>query len=546
LNQIKAKTLKIPGSFLSGKIMRIGFSSIYSWRPHVGQLYFLANLAKKDGHEVFFLTCDADLPSCYTRELRDKRPDWQECLFCRIGGIRSYSSKDIVSLGSLNQSKRESTELINEFMLSSASTLGRFETDSDFKSKEFLNLAKKLYPSVKLSYNAAVEWIKREKLDAVCVFNGRMDATRAIFEAAKSAGIRVISVERTWLGNGLQMYPEENCLGLKTVNRMMLEWRDKPLTAIQAEKAASYIALRFLKRNNNEWRAYNQSAEMKPWPVSHAYRKILLIPGSRNEIWGHPDWISDWKEPTDAYDALIEQLKLSSCDLVLRCHPNWGEKIGKNDGTMPEKYYTDWAMKRGIIVIPSIDKTSTLHLIEQSDAIVVFSGSAALEAGILGKQVISVGPSIYQNAGFRTDCTSPDKMKTLSLNVDQDDLIRKKRETEISRMTLRFCYTMSHRIAQYVNDVKCVSPTHYVYNENTNPKRFIELIIAGILMADDELYSDNCNAEDLILENIKKGNWINLIRKDIAECNQKYSPIRRRLSYRIIDSLRQLQPTGDR
>jgi hypothetical protein len=182
--------------------MRIGFATIYAWRPHVEHAYFLARLAEKAGHEAFFLTCDADLPACYTREMRD-RPAWRECLECRAGGLRSYTRRNVSSLGDCVAG--DTAEAPVEWVHSSASTLGRFESAADYASPAFERIAERLLPAVQLSYRAARAWIRRERLDAVCVFNGRMDATRAILEAARSLGVRVVSLERTWFGDGLQI-----------------------------------------------------------------------------------------------------------------------------------------------------------------------------------------------------------------------------------------------------------------------------------------------------------------------------------------------------
>src|SRR5438105_1989428 len=205
------------------KPLRIGFATIYSWRPHVEHLYFLARLAESAGHQAFFLTCDADLPTCYTREMRD-RPAWQECLQCRAGGIRSYTATRVSSLGDC--AERDHAPARPEWSHSSASTLGRFESDADFASPEFEAIAARLRPAVQISYQAARAWIREQRLDAVCVFNGRMDTTRAIFEAAKSLGVRVVSLERTWFSDGLQLYPDETCLGLQSVHRLIESWRD--------------------------------------------------------------------------------------------------------------------------------------------------------------------------------------------------------------------------------------------------------------------------------------------------------------------------------
>src|SRR3569832_2269919 len=115
--------------------MRIGFASIYSWRPHVEHLRFLAGLVQGAGHQAYFLTCDGDLPDCYARELRG-RPAWRECLDCRLGGIRSYATQRGSSIGQLARGAAPGPAAPAEWAASSASTLGRFESGQDFSSDE--------------------------------------------------------------------------------------------------------------------------------------------------------------------------------------------------------------------------------------------------------------------------------------------------------------------------------------------------------------------------------------------------------------------------
>lgn len=524
--------------------MRIGFASIYSWRPHVEHLYYLANLVERAGHKTEFLTCDGDLPSCYTRELRNIRPDWQECLMCRVGGIRSYAGNNVSSLGKFTPSDAEPPAEAATWALSSASTLGRFESDEDFSNSAFVDLAERLRPSVEKAFVAATSWIETRKIEALVVFNGRMDATRAIFEAAKKKGIPVVSLERTWFGDGLQLLPQENCLGLNSVNRLVAEWAEKPLTSVQAKRAASYIASRFLRRNQNEWRAYNVNAAIEPWPVENASQRILLIPGSRNEIWGHPDWNSGWDHPLDAYDAIIRHFRLSPKDLVLRCHPNWGEKIGKADGSLPEKVYTRWAEERGITAIPSTGTVSTLGLIEQADAIIIGAGSAALEAGALGKQIIGISPSNYQRADIREEATSINLLEQLTLwrDLPQDE-VHTRRNT-VRRRTLRFAYTITHRVPQYVEQVKCIDPTHYVYRDNSDPSRLLNLLRTGLLTADDDIYAIDDAEESFILELIQQKEWESLF--SLPEPLIGYRPLQRRFPYIGVNFIRNRMRHGDR
>ena len=523
--------------------MRIGFASIYSWRPHVEHIYFLARLVQKAGHEAAFLTCDGDLPDCYTRELRSRHAGL-ECTLCRAAGIRSYTSSDVTSIGAL-LARSTRAEAPAEWAHSSASTLGRFESDADYASSEFAEIAERLKPVVTISYQAAREWIRQNHFDAVCVFNGRMDATRSILEAARSLGVRVISVERTWFGDGLQLYPEESCLGLRSVNTLVSAWKDAPLLREQALRAAEHVAGRFLRSNLKEWRAYNVNAQTVPWPVTTATRKILLIPSSLNEVWGHPDWNAKWPDPTDAYDAIIDRFQLKPAELVLRCHPNWGEMIGDADGRHSERHYSDWAKSRSVHCIASTDKASTLGLIEECDAIVVANGSAAMEAGFLGKQIIGIAPSIYQCAELRDEACDAADVSRLELWSGLAKEERARRAATVARQTLRFLYTMIYRIPQYTSCVRAEATTRYRYDFNADPRRFIELLSGGELRADDETAAESVEAESAVLELIRERRWDQL-RASEHGMPGNLRRLRRRFPYRIVDIVARHKPVGDR
>lgn len=525
--------------------MRIGFTSIYAWRPHVEHLAYLAGLAEAGGHAVSFLTCDSDLEHCYTKALRPEVSDFVHCTRCRVGGVRSYAGRGVHSIGSLVDRTVALPACASEWSRSSASTLGRFESDEEFASGEFLDLAAHLDPPTRDAYTAALRWIERERLDAICLFNGRMDATRAVLEAARAAGTPFVSLERTWFGDGLQLLPGENCLGLQSVDQLVREWRNRPLTQSQALRAAGHIASRFLRRNGKEWRAYNIAARQADWPRPAAPRRVLLVPGSRNEVWGHPDWISKWPHHTVAFDALIDQLGLDAREVVLRCHPNWGERIGTQDGHRSEQHFTEWARQRGIHCIASTDPASTLGLIEQCDAVVVCGGSAALEAGVLGKQVIAVAPSNYQQAGFQCDADTPAAMRDVTLHCELGRQTQARRAAEIARLTLRFAYTMIYRVPQFVDQVRCITTTRYEYREGADPARLTELLRSAVLTADDGGWSDDASGEDAVLERIAARDWNSLLDGATAPSVTALSPVKRRWLFRPIDRIREAMPRGD-
>lgn len=525
--------------------MRIGFASIYAWRPHVEHLHYLATLARDGGHEAAFLTCDADLDSCYTRELRPTRSGLVHCALCRLGGLRSYERAHVTSIGRLDDPAVDIPPAASSWCHSSAATLGRFETASEFAGPEFGAFADRLRGPTERAYRATLRWVETERIEAICLFNGRMDATRGVMEAARRAGIPFVSVERTWFGDGLQLIPNDNCLGLGEIHRLMTEWRERPLSRRQARRAGALVASRFLRRNGREWRAYNQSARIVDWPHPGGRRRVLLLPGSRNEVWGHRDWASSWGDTLNAYDALIERLALRPDELVLRCHPNWGERIGTVDGARSERHFVEWARRRGVHCIDSRDPASTLGLIERSEAVVVSGGSAALEAGAIGRQVIALTPSIYLHAGFQTDAIDDDTLSRVTLHRDLAADSRRQEQGRIARLTLRFAYTMNYRVAQFVDHVRCLTTTRYEYRDGADPARLISLLRTGRLHPDDGHAAEDATGEDEVLATMERRAWVEFMQDDPSTTTAPLRPIGRRWMLRPIDRIREALPRGD-
>src|ERR1700743_3596484 len=154
--------------------MRIGLSSIYAWRPHVEHLAYLSGLLTRSGNDTSFVVCDAQLASCYTREMKGTTKI-RECAPCIAGGLRSFES------GLIDNLKRGgpllSEERARAMALSSAKTLFRTEAAEDVELSEFKELHERLIPTVQRVYGSARAWIESKKIDALLIFNGGIDAT---------------------------------------------------------------------------------------------------------------------------------------------------------------------------------------------------------------------------------------------------------------------------------------------------------------------------------------------------------------------------------
>lgn len=516
--------------------MRIGFANVYSWRPHVEHLYFLARLAEKGGHQTFFLTCDSSVSICYSRLLKEKGRI-QECSACILGGVRGYPVSNVTSI-SPRQADLD-PEMLEEIALSSSCTLTRTESELEWDEPVVAALRHKLHEPVGAAYDSARRWIRDCQLEAVVCFNGRIDMTAAIIRACQDSNIPYLTHERSWFGDGLYLNPNANCLSLRAMSEMVKAFQDKPLTAAQAALAGKLVAERFLRRNAFDWRIYNPNAVAASWPHSHEGPRVLVLPSSKNEFAGQPEWYSDWEENTQALDEFMSALAISPANMVVRCHPNWAEKIGVVSGDRSLRHYKAWCAARGIYCISSEEKHNTYDLIEQADIVIVNGSSAALEAGACGKQIYCLGPSFYKESGFLHNVDNRQQLHDPRLREPIDPAV-------VASKTLRFVYLNARRFPQFNDHVRAIETTWYEYFEGADANRLISLLKTGVVEPDDASYADDDSRETPVVKALLARDW-----QSLASYVPKERPrlvpleIRRRKGLRWIDRARSKMAKGD-
>lgn len=516
--------------------MRIGLTNLFSFRPHVEHLAYIALLLKKIECRVFALTCDAKLGNCYSRAIKGTGK-LVECPKCVCGGVRSYPFDSVTSISTIT--KNLDPQILDLLSLSSSCTLHRTESDVEWFDPEVVATRKSLYAPISHTYHSALAWIEQNRLDAVICFNGRMDLPRAVLYACERAGIPFITHERSWFGDGLHLVPNGNCLSLRAIHTMVRDFQDRPLLQSQANLAGKLAAERFLQQNALEWRLYNQNPEPASWPSRSDGQRVLVLPSSRNEFGGHPEWQSGWSDNTRALDDLFERFGIAPQQVVVRCHPNWAEKIGRVDGRRSLQVYADWTRRRGIHCIFSDQKDSTYDLIQQADMVVMNGGSSAVEAGACGKQVVCLGPSGYQFAGFvRTFC-SPDDLAVAEGPelIDANVVIRK---------TLRYLYLRARRFPQYVDFVRALETTRYEYYEGADPERILSMLRTGAVIADDPAFAGTSTEEDAVVDTLRQKKWQELAGYKPSRINLPPLKVERRVGLRWLDWARSKFPRGDR
>jgi fructose-specific component phosphotransferase system IIB-like protein len=516
--------------------MRIGVTSIFSFRPHVEHVAYLARLLADAGHEIYGLTCDGALSHCYGRLLR-QRSKLGECPRCMLGGIRTFPIPRVSSIDARLRRPLDGSRLWR-LVVSSVAVRYRTESTDYLATPPFLAAVEQLAEPVETAYANAMRWIELNRLGAVILFNGRMDVLAGVVAACEDLGVPYISIERPWLAHGIYMIPNGNVLDLRAKDIMCAAFRDKPLLEGQVLEAGSIAVRNFLGQNRLLWRVYNTERSRTSWPLSSSGERVLILPSSRNEFEGHPDWVCPWGEFTVGFDQLLDHLGISSSQCVLRCHPNWAERIGTFTGKRSEEHYTNWCRRRGIHVIPSAGKENTYDLIAAADLVVVNGSSTGIEAALHGKRVILVGHSPYQQAGLSSAITTPAELASFSLPAEHSP------EAVVIK-ALRFLYCAASRFPQYVAFVRAVSNTRCEYFAGADPERVMSMIHTGTVEPDDSAVADDDHHERRVAAHLLAGEWESLQRNPARPVPGVRLAIRRRAGLRWIDELRDLMPRGD-
>lgn len=518
--------------------MKIGFTTLFSYRPHVEHMFYLAKQLKMAGHEVFFLNCPGGLESCYTQELRPGSP-FKECLKCKIGSLYSYTKENTTFIDNSISEKLNKDEL-TRLVESSSHTIVRIEDPKQLNLPELLAVQARLEPAVEIVYANAKKWIKEKELDFVYLFNGRMDLTKSVLKACVDTKTNFCTVERTFLSHGLQLNFNSHCLSLKGIHKISKDFMDKPLSKEQAYLAGNLVTSRFRNDSKLEWRHYNNSTEKTEWPNDVAGKKILIMPSSRNEVWGDKDWENTWNEEyIYVFEKVIHKLGVNFNQCVLRAHPNWGQNIGHADGSRIAKYFRDWCLKTGVQFIEPTEEVTSNQLMQQADLLIINGSSAVYESATLGLPTINLARSESMRANIAYVILNEEELN----KYEASELFNCDKQTVI-RNVLRFMYCYAVRYALFRDDIVARDIYDFRYSEKIDTDRLEKMMTDGEIIPDDISFADCPTEENEVIDLILKRDWHNLVNDQKMDEAEK-SPLKRRGLYVFVDSIRNMFKRGD-
>jgi len=478
--------------------MKIGLCSIFPLRPHVKNLAYIYKRLKKDGHEIRVLKCSNDFDLCHYKLINKSSKSFvPPCYKCRLGSIAKYVDKnDIDEIGEVDYDQAEyHYKGQSKSVINSLANIYRIENYNEVEELESTNEFSTLLSS-KIKMSKVINaWVKREDLDLVVLFNGRMDILDSILGELKKLNVETLCIEGSGTDRGIRVVENESAVDFEEFDKYLNRVIEKPISSDQQLQAYSFFHNRITGKNDYEWRQYNQEKDQEDfkWKADNG-SKVLFLPSSMYEFYGIIDHEQTWTNTIDSYDHIMSQHDIKPENALLRFHPNWARSIAGYDGRKSIELYTEYCLDRGIDFIESHEKVQTRELIKEADLIVVNGGSSAIEGALLGKQVVNVFPCKYMNAGFVDNVIN----KSYSLPTD----FGKETKKERIRNCLRYLYFNMRVYPRLTNEIISVSTTENKYKFPSVNKDTLTQLKKVDLTAYDESISRK--EEENIIEQLLK------------------------------------------
>jgi hypothetical protein len=479
--------------------MNIGLFAGPTFRPHAEHVAWLGRLAEAAGHRVVGLSCDGAVCDCYARSLLGRGR--LGCIGCSVAGLRSDPGLRVTSCRSVRTGTQAQAGWSASEVLSSVRTLLREEDDSRLSEPEAVALQDRLARSAARMYGIVHAWIEDERLDALLVFNGRMDITRAAIRAARHRGIAFVTVERSSFDTGLRIVPMADCNSLREDDRVQAMLRDTPLMRDQALLSAEFIARRVMRMPVSEWRSYNPDRRHVDWPGAAAGTRVLVGPSSQYEVRGEEGWeeLGDMRE---AVDAVIARLG-SPASVVVRAHPVWGERIAGRPGHAVAAHYRDWCSRRGYHFVEAESDADTRSLVLQADLVLATGGTIGIEAACAGRAVLTLAPCYYRRSGAVGDAV-------VGGSIDAALAVRDLEPRERMRYALRAIYSHAYRTTQYCHRARPVAGTSgasWEYRADADFAPVEAALRSGELTLGDARVAEGCDEEDGVIDLMQAEEW---------------------------------------
>ena len=233
-----------------------------------------------------------------------------------------------------------------------------------------------------------------KKIDKVYTFNGRFLHEKAVWDAAADRGIPCHFHEKfepNW-GNRFWIFKKGVHDSVERAQVINEYWASQTMDIDDKIKIGKIWLEQRRRKTSQNYTKLQKSGKSIP----RLDKFILFLHSSDDELIASGLGFSEyWGRQEQAIVKLNEYfLEKSALKLVVRAHPNLLTR-SKNE----QKRWLDIFNSLSSIVIPPESDLDTYQLITDSESVITFGSTAGIEASLLKRPSLLLGPALHQDLG---------------------------------------------------------------------------------------------------------------------------------------------------
>lgn len=380
--------------------------------PHMGVLLNEILSSVENGDKVFWGQCRGVLTSC----MMNPNGDMMHCSLCKLqykSLIKRFGNQvEIVpftynenikyeeipfqSIDEIKNIKYRGVHVGLSILSYYFSITRNITPDIIFSFRKYINdIASEMFGQI----DAIYEFIDKETPDVISIYNGRLYESRALYDIARTKGIRFESLEIVGgMNEPAKMVKYDNVLPHDIsyfAQKASWVWEVSKDTDKEKERIASEF---FVRRKNgipagDKVYVADQVKGKLPQNLDPEKRNIMIFNSSADELAAlGGEWDKDVLFNSQ-YEAIDYMLSHSSPTIhyYLRIHPN----LQNIHYRFVEELYDLSEKHANITIIEPLSDISSYALLDAADKVVVFGSTMGVEANFWGKPVILIGRSFY-------------------------------------------------------------------------------------------------------------------------------------------------------
>lgn len=337
----------------------------------------------------------------------------------------------------------------------------RYYARGDFSAEPLADqVARKFVKASVQTARATERILSRGQYDVVVCSHGVYTPQGVIGEVARSKNIRVVNWNPAYRRHCF-IFSHGDSYHHTMITEDVAAWESLVMTSPRRKRIFQYLQDR--REAKGDWIWFNNAPDMPFDKITEQLNldKRPVVAALTSVVWDARlhyessafESLKEWMLQTIGYFA-----RRSDLQLVVRVHPAEVSGFVKSRDRMADAIAVQFPiLPENVKVILPEDDCSTYSLIDNANAVLVYSTKTGIEASAAGARVIVAGEAWIRNKGFTRDATSPESYRALLDELPFKTCL----EPDLRRRALKYAYHFYFRRMIELPFIELVGPAAF-------------------------------------------------------------------------------------